>query len=395
MASSSMSAALMRPAATSSASSRAARTISARLPYEMKRLSTRRSLCAVRSMSVAAAFAAAGVRRARSPSTCTRTPCVASSSASRAMYSSSRDISAWISVAGRCQFSWEKAKSESTSTPASIAPSTTSRTDFIPERWPSGRGRLRSRAQRPLPSMMIAMCRGITPFSRIRASISGAFIAHPAVCRRASSSQAGLHFHDFGFLRLQHLFELRDVLVVHLLQVLVRGLLVVLGHLVDLLDRVARDRARVPHADAPFLGEPVHHLHQLLATIFVERRQRHADDPALALRVEPEVGVANRLLDGLRQPLVPRRDREQPRLGRGDAPDLRHRHRLSIGVDADRVEQRGGRLAAANGGELLAGALERLVHRGARIFDELWNRAHWTSVPTRSPRIALATEPGR
>ncbi len=62
----------------------------------MKRLSVSRSLCAVRSTRVAAAAAAAGVRRARSPSTCTRTPCSASSLASRAMYSSSSDISAWI-----------------------------------------------------------------------------------------------------------------------------------------------------------------------------------------------------------------------------------------------------------------------------------------------------------
>ena len=72
-----------------------------------------------------------------------------------------------ISVTGRCQFSSEKANSVSTSTPAAIAPSTASRTAFIPARWPSGRGRLRSRAQRPLPSMMMATWRGTAPFSRI------------------------------------------------------------------------------------------------------------------------------------------------------------------------------------------------------------------------------------
>src|SRR4029453_12437648 len=74
---------------------------------------------------------AVGPRRSRSPRKRTRTPCRCSSSASREMYSSSRDMSAVTSEAGRCQFSWEKANSESTHTPAAIAPSTTSRTDFI------------------------------------------------------------------------------------------------------------------------------------------------------------------------------------------------------------------------------------------------------------------------
>src|SRR6266571_5740123 len=39
--------------------------------------------------------------------------------------------------------------------------------EYIPARWPSGRGKLRSRAQRPLPSMMMATWRGTAPFSRI------------------------------------------------------------------------------------------------------------------------------------------------------------------------------------------------------------------------------------
>ena len=52
-----------------------------------------------------------GVNRARSPSTLTRTPCDTSSPISDPMYSSSRLISAEISVAGRFQFSSEKAKS--------------------------------------------------------------------------------------------------------------------------------------------------------------------------------------------------------------------------------------------------------------------------------------------
>jgi len=81
-------------------------------------------------------------------------------------------LSAEISVGGRCQFSSENANNVSTSTPASMAPSTISRTAFIPARCPNGRGRLRSRAQRPLPSMMMATWRGAAPFRRICPSSS-------------------------------------------------------------------------------------------------------------------------------------------------------------------------------------------------------------------------------
>src|SRR5438876_7453868 len=120
------------------------------------------------------------------------------------MYSSSSCISAEISVGGRCQFSSEKANRVRTSTPASIAPSTTSRTAFIPARCPSGRGRWRSRAQRPLPSMMIATCRGggggPPPLGRI--------------CSSRSSDI--LHHHDLRFLALHQIVHLLHVIVVEL-----------------------------------------------------------------------------------------------------------------------------------------------------------------------------------
>ena len=70
-------------------------------------------------------------------------------------------MSAVISVGGRCQFSCENANRESSSSPTATAPSTTSRTARIPDRCPNGRGMRRSRAQRPFPSMMIAIEAGV------------------------------------------------------------------------------------------------------------------------------------------------------------------------------------------------------------------------------------------
>src|SRR5215207_116082 len=222
-------------------------------------------------------------------------------STSRAMYSSSRLISASISTAGRCQFSWLKANRLSTPTSASRQPWITSRTARMPAWWPSGRGRARPLAQRPLPSMMIAMWAGTDPWTF-------------SCCSRSSLIPSD--FHDLGFLGVDQAVDLLDVLVGDLLDVLLGPRLVVLGHFLELLDLGHRLGPRVPDRDPPFLGQLVHHLHQILTALLAQRRQRHPDQVALRGRVEAEAGVTDGLLDGLGQTLVERLHREQPGLGR-------------------------------------------------------------------------------
>src|SRR6185437_14495865 len=342
-----------------------------------------------------AARAAPGVRRVRSPSIFTRACCADSSAVSLAMNSSSSSISASISPRGRCQFSCEKAKSESTSSPHSMAPSTTSRTAFMPDRCPSGRGRLRSRAQRPFPSMMIATWRGMAPFSRIFARSSVAFMRRGFGAwsgTRASASPS--HLHDFRFLRLHELVEPAHVVVVQLLQLALGVLLVVFRDPIELLDAVASGRAGVTHRDAAFLGELVHHLHQIAPPLLVQRRDRNANRPTLVGGVESQIGVANRLLDCGCQPLVPRRDDEHPWFRSRNARNLCDRQGLAIGVHAYRVEQGRRGLPTPDAGEFAPGTLRGLVHGDAAILENLGNGAHCTMVPTRSPRIALATAPG-
>ena len=63
---------------------------------------------------------------------------------------------------GRAQFSLEKANSVSASMSRCEHSSMHRRTGRRPALWPAARGRPRAVAQRPLPSMMIAMCRGST-----------------------------------------------------------------------------------------------------------------------------------------------------------------------------------------------------------------------------------------
>src|SRR5438128_513097 len=344
----------------------------------MHRLSASRRPPRVSRSTRSTAERAPGASRDRSPSTCTTTPWSRSSRTSAAMYSSSRLIRAEISVGGRCQFSSEKANSVSTSTPASIAPSTTSRTAVIPARCPSGRGRCRSRAQRPLPSIMMATWRGTAPPSRIFA--------------RRSSPTSDLH--DLRLFGFDEVFHQLQVVVVQLLRVLLGVLLVVLGDVLGLLDLIDRLRAGATHADSAFLGELVHDLHQLLAALLRERRQGNPDDGAVARGRQPEIGGEDGLLDRLHEALVPGLDGQELGLRGGDTRHLVEGHLAAVRLDADEVEERRRRLARADGGELAFHRLHRFVHRQLRLFEVLRERGHRTIVPTRSPASTLAVAPG-
>ena len=57
----------------------------------------------------------------------------------------------------------------------------------------------------------------------------------------------------------------------------------------------SRRMLRMP--DAMVLGHVVQLLDELLAALFGQRRNRHADDLAVVARIQAEVGVADRLLD--------------------------------------------------------------------------------------------------
>jgi len=70
-------------------------------------------------------------------------------------------MSPLTSSGGRRQFSLENANSVRTSIPSSAQWRTVALTGLIPARCPLIRGNARCRAQRPFPSMMMAMCRGL------------------------------------------------------------------------------------------------------------------------------------------------------------------------------------------------------------------------------------------
>src|SRR5437879_2419078 len=293
------------------------------------------------------------------------------------MYSSSRSISAEISSAGRFQFSSEKANSVSTSTPASIAPSTASRTAFIPARWPNGRGSRRSFAQRPLPSMWRS---------------SWTATGEESV-RRASD------FHDLRFFRLDRRVHRLEMLVVRLLHFFLGVLLIVRRDVFGLLDPVHRVGARMTDRDAAFLGELVNDFHQLFAAFLGQGRNGDADEVAIVRRRESQIGCENHLLEGLQQTSVPRLHGEELRFRRGNSRDLRQGHLVPVRLDAHQIEQGGGRFARPHRRELPLHRFDGLIHHLLRMFDVIcegasWGRSHWTIVPTRSPVRTRAVAPG-
>src|SRR5688500_9313121 len=124
---------------------------------------------------------------------------------------------------GRRQFSLLNAKSVRYSTPCFTHAFTVARTASSPRLCPATRGRKRCFAQRPLPSMMIAMCRG-TPCASGMVSVE-------LVC--ASTSDR----HEVRFFRLEGLVDLGDVAVGEFLDVVLGAALLVLRDLL-LLEQV-------------------------------------------------------------------------------------------------------------------------------------------------------------
>src|SRR5919107_1961680 len=123
------------------------------------------------------------------------------------------------------------------STPSSPAVSSSGVRTATPARWPAARGSQRAFAQRPLPSMMMAMCRGV--FSRSR-GVSTRRSAAP-VSRIGSFFWAGFsrasYLEKLGFLIRQSCVDAFGALVGHLLELGLRPALVVLGDLTHLHQR--------------------------------------------------------------------------------------------------------------------------------------------------------------
>src|SRR5262249_56395989 len=103
--------------------------------------------------------------------------------------------------------------------PRSMQASTVRRTALVPARCPSATGTPCRRAQRPLPSMMIATARGRSSPVKSSSAVS--------LTTRGSGALSASDLHDFRFLMLQQLVDRLRVGVGELLHFLFGAPLVV------------------------------------------------------------------------------------------------------------------------------------------------------------------------
>ena len=192
------------------------------------------------------------------------------------MYSSSRLISASISPAGRCQFSWLKANRREHADPGVEAA-----LDHLPHRAHPGVVAQRPRQRAALGPAAVAVHddRDVGRHRAVHPQPLQEVVAHPS------------DFHDLGFFGVDQAVDLLDVLVGELLDVLLGARLVVLGDLLELLDLATCVSVRACRtAIRPSSASLWTTFTSSLRRSSRQRRQRHPDQVALSGGVEAEVG---------------------------------------------------------------------------------------------------------
>src|SRR5215470_2140692 len=240
--------------------------------------------------------------------------------------------------------------------PSSIAARTVRRTASTPRRCPSDRGRPRSLAQRPLPSIMMATCRGTSVLAcqidllfcsfMDQASYpppgtgSAGFASHPVAVGRCTGQPSYLL--DLGFLAGQRLVDLLDELIGQILyfaRILVMVVLAHLSILVEALQQLHAVTAHVAHSNAGMLRILMGDLDEFLAPLGGQRRNRQPDERTGNHRIEAEVGFPNGLFHGAHLATVPNLHRDRARVRRRNRCHLIDRQALAIDVHHHGIEE--------------------------------------------------------
>src|SRR3972149_2254899 len=211
----------------------------------------------------------------RRPMTRTRIPSSINSSVCLRTASSIRPKSPATSSSERRQFSWLKTYSERTSIPRSGAMRTTGRIASTPWTWPAMGGSPRAAAQRRLPSMMIATCRG---------------------CSRSGSAP---DLHHFSFFVLGPGVDRVDEAIGQALERVELAPLFIFGDgtfAQGALEVVSRLATVSPHFDPTILGATAHLLDHLASTLLGQRWDVKPDDRPVNVRHEPDIALEDRSL---------------------------------------------------------------------------------------------------
>src|SRR5690348_15091872 len=200
--------------------------------------------------------------------------------------------------------------------PSSRAVSTIARTESLPRRWPSLRLNPRRWAQRPLPSITIATCRGRRDGSsdRFGKSSKGNEIPterDPKISGRRADAPLKSDLHYFRLFGGQNLVDPLDKFRGELLHLGLGRAQVVVGNflfLVEVLEHVVGVAAMVADRDAEVFGHLLDVLDQFFAALLGQLGNRNANDLPVVLRRQAEVGALNRLLDLVQCAFVVGRD---------------------------------------------------------------------------------------
>ena len=152
--------------------------------------------------------------------------------------------------------------------------------------------------------------------------------------------------------------------------------------------------ADVADRDLGFLGQLVDAGHQLAAHFGRQRRHVDADQPAVVLRIEPQVAGLHRLFDVLERAGIERPNDDLRGFGRADRGDGLDRRGRAVDLDPQRIDQARIGPAGANAGQVLLELGQRLFHAlfgiEQNFFDAHGIVPFQIALGHRRPRVAQA-----
>ena len=151
--------------------------------------------------------------------------------------------------------------------------------------------------------------------------------------------------------------------------------------------------ARVAHGDARLLGHLLDLGDVLLALVARERRHREADDLAVRLRIDAEVGLLDRLDELGQRRGIEGLDHDLARLGDRDRGHLRDRRGRAVVLDANVLDQRARGARGADRAHQVLQVVQGLLHLVARVLDDRLV-AH-AQLRMRVPRVSPRTTRSR
>src|SRR6478752_5146419 len=170
---------------------------------------------------------------------------------------------------------------------------------------------------------------------------------------------------ELGLLVLEQVVDQVDVPLGDRLELLLGARALVLADVAvldELLEGGLGVAADVAHRDLGVLGLGVRHLDVLAATLLGQHRHHATDERAVVARVDAEVGLLDRLLDGVHRGLVAGADDDGARLGVLEGGELLQRGRRTVVVDEDLLEHARVGAPGADAREALLGDLDGLLH---------------------------------